>query len=109
MFGKDSFLFVYSMFPSEEVAAHVATEVINKRLAACANLIPGARSFYWWDGQVQDSRETVMVLKTVKAQWKALELEIKTLHPYDVPAIIALPIEAGSEDYLDWVAKETKI
>lgn len=109
MFGLGQYLLVYSMFPSEESAAHVASEVINKKLAACANLLPGARSFYWWDGQVQDNRETCMVLKTTKAQWKALEMEIRTLHPYDIPGIVALPIESGNEDYLNWIAKETKL
>lgn len=106
---KSEFIFVLSAFPSEESAAHVATEVVHKKLASCAHIMGKGRSLYWWDGLVQDNPEVMLSFKTVRAKWDDLQKEIKLLHPYENPAIIAIPIDLGSGEYLEWIRRETTI
>jgi len=94
--------------PNEEVAATIAHDVLNSRLAACVNIIRGVRSIYLWQGKVEDEGEVLMVVKTRKELFRDLEERVKGLHPYTVPEIIALPIVAGSEGYLGWLSEETR-
>ena len=90
--------------PDEEVALRVATAVIERKLAACVNRVPGIESIYHWEGKVERDREELLVIKTTRAVYADLEACIREVHPYDVPEVIALPIEAGSSDYLEWIA-----
>jgi periplasmic divalent cation tolerance protein len=94
--------------PSAERAAEIARAVVEERLAACGNVVPGLRSIYRWEGKVQDDAEALLVLKTTRARFDALRDRVLALHPYEVPEVIALPIEAGSARYLAWIADETR-
>lgn len=99
--------FVYTTFPDEESAASVAEHLLKKKLVACANILPSVRSLYIWKGKLQNEEEVVMILKTTAEQFEAMEKEIIKHHPYDIPAIVALPIETGHEPYLQWIGEQT--
>jgi periplasmic divalent cation tolerance protein len=94
--------------PSAEKAAEIARAVVEERLAACGNVVPGLRSIYRWEGTVHDEGEALLVLKTARDRLDALRARVIALHPYDVPEVIALPIEAGSAPYLAWIVGETR-
>ncbi len=91
----------------EDEAARIAVGLVHKKLAACCNIIKGARSIYRWEGAVHDEHEALMVIKTRRELFSALEAEVKRLHSYSTPEIIALPIIAGSDAYLTWIEKST--
>jgi len=91
----------------ENEAACIATALVEKKLAACCNIIKGARSIYRWEGAVHDAHETLMIIKTSRELFSPLEAEVKRLHSYSTPEIIALPVVAGSDAYLSWVEKST--
>src|SRR6478609_11890396 len=95
---------VFSTFPTEDKAAEVARTLVSEGLCACANLVPTVRSIYRWQGQVCDERETLAVMKSTSDRFEALRERLVALHPYEVPEVIALPVEAGHAPYLDWVA-----
>ncbi len=100
---------IYTTWPSAEAAADAARTLVGERLAACANVIPGALSVFWWQGEVQAEPEAVMVLKTRWDRARALRERLIALHPYDTPAFVALDVdEARSHpDFLDWVQAES--
>ncbi|MFZ4790443.1 MAG: divalent-cation tolerance protein CutA [Candidatus Competibacteraceae bacterium] len=100
-------LVVYCTCPDQGVAERIAEAVVAERLAACVNLIPGVTSVYRWEGQLQRDAEWLLIIKTRSAVYPQLEARIRQLHPYQVPEIIALPIQAGSAAYLDWIAANT--
>ena len=100
-------VFVYVTAPSAETAAAIARAVVEERLAACGNLIGGMRSIYRWQGAIVEAEETVLILKTRAALFEALAARIRALHPYDCPCIVALPLAAGTPDYLGWIFAET--
>jgi len=91
--------------PSAEDAQTIARTLVTERLAACVNVVPGIRSFFSWEGRVQDETEALLVVKTRRERYEALQRRILELHPYSVPEILALAIEAGSATYLGWVAE----
>jgi periplasmic divalent cation tolerance protein len=93
--------------PTAEKAAEIARAVVDERLAACGNVVPGLRSIYRWQGQVQDDAEVLLLLKTTGARFEALRDRVLALHPYEVPEVIAVRVEAGSAAYLAWIAGET--
>lgn len=99
-------LLVLVTAPSAEKAAELGRALVSERLAACANVLPGIRSIYWWEGKVQDEPEALILLKTSRARFEALRDRVLALHPYQVPEVVALEIEAGSEKYLDWIGAE---
>jgi periplasmic divalent cation tolerance protein len=107
MSGESGALVVLVTTPTPERAAEIARVVVEERLAACGNVVPGLRSIYRWQGQVHDDPEALLVLKTTRARFEALRDRILALHPYEVPEVIALPVEAGSAAYLAWIARET--
>ena len=82
---------------------------MKKRLAACANVICGVDSNFWWNGKIDRAGEVLVILKTRSGYFKRVEREVRRLHSYAVPEIIALPIVAGSKGYLKWIDAETKI
>lgn len=88
-------------------ARKIARKVVEKKLAACANILPGVESIYRWKGKVERAREVLMILKTSAARLPELEREVKRLHSYDVPEFIVLPIAAGSKEYLRWIGGNT--
>ncbi len=93
--------------PDVECAERIARALVEEKLAACANLLPGVRSIYRWEGAVEEAQEVLMVLKTRATQVDALARRIAALHPYDVPEVLALPVAGGSARYLSWVLGET--
>ncbi len=95
---------VFSTFPSEDKAADIARTLVSEQLCACVNLVPPVRSIYRWQGQICDERETLAIIKTTRERFDALRERLIELHPYEVPEVIALPVEAGHPPYLDWVA-----
>src|SRR5512142_3233924 len=94
--------------PSPDRAAEIARTLVEERLAACGNVVPGLRSIYRWEGKVQEDAEALLVLKTTRARFEALRDRVLALHPYEVAEVIALPVEAGSARYLAWLADETR-
>jgi periplasmic divalent cation tolerance protein len=94
--------------PSPEKAAEIARALVGERLAACGNVVPAIRSIYRWEGKVHDDAEALLVLKTTRGRFEALRDRVLALHPYDVPEVVALPVEAGSAAYLDWIDAETR-
>ena len=88
---------------SEEEAHRIAELLVNERKAACVSIIPTVESLFWWEGEIESGRESLLLVKT-KASLLAETVELaKRIHSYEVPEIIALPIVAGSEDYLKWL------
>ena len=94
---------VFVTAPSIEVARELASGILENRLAACVNLVPGVESHYWWEGKLCREGEVLMVLKTTKARLAALEEFVLAEHPYDTPEFLVLKIESGSQKYLEWI------
>lgn len=89
--------------PSVEEGQSIARSLVTERLAACVNVVPGVRSLFFWEGQLQEETEALLVIKTCRERYAALQARILELHTYSVPEILALPVEAGSPAYLAWV------
>jgi periplasmic divalent cation tolerance protein len=88
-------------------ARRIGRAVVEKKLAACANIVPGVESIYRWKGKVERAREVLVVIKTTAARSQELEREVRRLHSYDVPEFIVLRIAAGSKEYLAWIDAST--
>ena len=101
------FIIILVTASSEEEAKKIAQVLVEKRLAACVNLIKDIRSIFRWKGKLSDENEILLIIKTRKKLYKNVEEEVISLHSYEVPEIIALPIILGSKDYLYWVDSET--
>jgi periplasmic divalent cation tolerance protein len=93
--------------PDEPTAERIARALVGERLAACVQRMTGVRSVYRWEGLLKDEPEVLLVIKTTNSAYRALEMRLNALHPYDVPEIIALPVVAGSGTYLSWVGAES--
>jgi periplasmic divalent cation tolerance protein len=91
---------------SAEEAAKIARVLVEKKLAACVNVMPAVRSFYRWKGVIEDEQESLLVIKSSRALFNDLRVEIEKLHSYEVPEVIAVPIVDGSEGYLEWLDRE---
>ncbi|MBN2055475.1 divalent-cation tolerance protein CutA [bacterium] len=89
--------------PSREIAMSLGRTLLEERLAACVQIVPGLTSLYQWQGKIQCDDELLMLIKTTAACFEALRIRIKNIHPYDLPQIVALPLAAGDEHYLDWL------
>ena len=100
--------FVYVTCESEEQARSIGRSLVEERLIACANLLPGMESVYRWEGKVEDARETVLILKTMGDLVPALTERVKELHGYEVPCVVSLPIDGGNPDYLAWISDQTE-
>jgi len=99
---------VYVTCADSDEAKKIAALAIENGLAACANIFQAHEALYWWDGAVQNDKEVAMILKTSKARYKELETFIAANHSYDVPCILAMPIEDGNSSFLEWIDQSTK-
>ena len=100
-------LVVYCTCPDQATAEHIAETLVDERLAACVNLVSGLTSIYRWQGQIQRDAEWLLIIKTRRTVYSLLEARLCELHPYEIPEIIALPIQTGLADYLDWIVDST--
>jgi len=94
---------VFITVPNQEVAEKIALALVQERLAACANLIPGITSIYHWAGKLEKSSEWLMIVKTRVENFEDLRKRVVELHPYEVPEIVCFPIELGFNKYLQWI------
>ncbi len=99
--------FVYMTAGSPEEAHSIGRELVTSKLAACVNILNDMNSIYMWDGKVQKDSEVVMIAKTTEKQLSALVDKVKSLHSYDCPCIVAIPVSGGNPAFLDWIAAET--
>ena len=101
-------ILVLTTCPGSISSKKIAQELVTEKLAACVNIISGVQSFFSWVGKVDSANEHMLVIKTTMASYEALEKKIKKIHPYELPEIIAVPIETGLAGYLDWITKNSK-
>ena len=100
--------FVYMTAKDREEATSLGRTLVEERLAACVNVLDGMTSLYWWEGKVQEDNEAVLIAKTADEKTEALIERAKALHSYDCPCIVALPVSAGNEAFLEWIEQETR-
>jgi periplasmic divalent cation tolerance protein len=100
---------VLTTVASTEEALALVRELLERRLIACGNILPGVRSIYRWEGKVADEQEVIVLLKTRRVRLDALEMAFGELHPYKVPELLALPVSAGLHKYLEWIDDETSL
>jgi periplasmic divalent cation tolerance protein len=101
-------VFVYTTYPSLVEAERAGRAILERRLAACVNILPGMISHYWWQGAIERGEEVVMIFKTRASRAEAVRAAVKETHPYTTPAILVLPIEGGDPAYLGWLMAETE-
>lgn len=99
---------VLSTFPAGEAAAHVARALVDERLCACVNLLGGVRSFFQWEGAIDEQTEQLAICKTTRERADALLARLAELHPYQVPEALVVPVASGLPSYLAWVAAEVR-
>jgi periplasmic divalent cation tolerance protein len=99
---------IYVTAPDEAAARTIGHAIVAERLAACANILPGMRSLYWWQGKLEEATEAVLILKTVESAAERVIARVRELHSHAVPCTIALPVSAGNQDYLAWIRAETR-
>jgi periplasmic divalent cation tolerance protein len=100
-------IIVFITVPSREVGQQIAETLLESKLVACVNIIPGISSIYHWQDAIEQDDEILLIAKTRAAHFDRLATTVKRVHPYDVPEVIAMPIVAGSNEYLAWIDMET--
>lgn len=101
------YLLVMTTVPDKETAERLATHLVEERLAACVTRLASCQSVYWWQGQIENSEEYILFIKTRAERYSELEQKLVANHPYDVPEVIAIPLVMGFVKYLDWLKEET--
>ena len=99
---------VYTTWPSIVEAERAGRTIVEKRLAACVNIVPGMISHYWWQDKIERAEETVMLIKTRASLAEAVRQAVKETHSYTTPAIMVLPVESVDADYYRWIVEEAK-
>lgn len=97
---------IYVTCENNEAARRIGKRLVESRLAACVNIIDGMNSIYRWEGKLQDDRETVLIVKTTQDLADQVVAELKSLHGYECPCVLKIPIEGGNEDFLTWIEKQ---
>ncbi len=103
-----AYLLALTTVPSAPVGRTLVRALVERRLVACGTVLPGAVSIYRWKGAIEETEEAVVLLKTTVERWQALREVLPTLHPYEVPELLVLPIAGGHRPYLDWLSAETR-
>jgi periplasmic divalent cation tolerance protein len=106
-YGMESAVFVYTTYPSLVEAERAGRALVERRLCACVNILPGMVSYYWWQGAIERGDEVVMIIKTRAALADAVGAAVKEMHPYTTPAVLVIPIESVDPDYHAWIMDET--
>jgi periplasmic divalent cation tolerance protein len=106
--NNERVVFVYTTHPSIVEAEQAGRELVQRRLCACVNILPGMVSLYWWEGAIERGEEVVMIVKTRAVLAEAVREAVRQLHSYTTPAILVLPIESVDPDYKDWLMAETE-
>lgn len=101
-------LMVYCTCPDRDTASRLARELVAEKAAACCNVVEGLTSVYRWQGKVEEDPEVLLIAKTTRERFPALERSLQDNHPYELPEILAVPVTAGLAGYLEWVAEETR-
>jgi periplasmic divalent cation tolerance protein len=104
----EMYILVYITASSVEEAKKIGKKMVEKRLAACANVVEKISSTYWWKGRLEESNESLLILKSKKDRLEELVEAVRELHSYENPAIAALPLIGGSEDFLQWIGEEVR-
>ena len=102
------FAIVYITTSGVEESEKIGEILVRERLAGCVNIIPSIKSFYWWDDEIEEDEESILIVKTIEEKVKEIIKKVKSLHSYENPCIIHLPIKGGSEDYLKWLSGEIR-
>jgi len=100
-------VFVYTTYPSLVEAERAGRTLVERRLCACVNILPGMVSYYWWQGAIERGDEVVMIIKTRAALADAVRVAVKEMHSYTTPAVLVIPIESIDPDYQAWIMDET--
>ena len=98
---------IMTTIPSSQ-AKEVVRSLLEQRLVACGNILPGATSLYWWNGSIQEEEESVIIMETTDEQSNNAEVALASLHPYDVPKILILEPKSANSAYVDWLIKEVQ-
>lgn len=98
-----SVLVILCTVPNQEVGQRIAKALITDQLAACVNLLPGIESVYRWDNQIETSSETLLLIKSQEHLYEKIEQKLISIHPYDCPEIMSLPVKSGFSGYLEWI------
>ena len=101
------YIVVFITAGSKEEARKISRGLLEEKLAACVNILPGLESHFWWQGKIDSAKEALLVIKTKKELFNKLAKKVKSLHSYSVPEIIALPIVTGNTEYLNWINDST--
>ena len=101
-------VFVYTTYPSIVEAERCGRALVERRLCACVNILPGMISHYWWQGAIERGEEVVMIIKTRAALAEPVALAVKELHSYTTPALMVIPLESVDQAYHAWILAETK-
>ena len=104
---NDAPVLIYATFPDVETAKAAGGDLVRSRLAACVNVLPEMISVYRWQGEVENDREVVMIAKTRGSLVDKVTAQIVAAHPYDLPAVVAIPVVGGSAAFCDWILQET--
>lgn len=105
---KTDTVMIYVTAAQSEQAMALGRALVEARLVACANVLGGVNSVYWWDGAVQEGQEAVLIAKTRSDLVDAVIAKVKAIHTYSCPCVVALPILGGNPDFLDWISAETR-
>lgn len=101
------YIVIFVTAKDEAQANRIAEKLVQDRLVACANIVPGIQSVFWWDGKVDRAQEVLLILKSRRRHFHAIAKTVHALHSYDCPEVIALPIVEGNKDYLKWMMEST--
>ena len=104
----EKILLALSTFPDAEIARRISNQLVSERFAACANILPSVESIYRWKEKIESGNETLVLFKLSEDRQSAFQDKLRSLHPYDVPEIIFVPIASGLTDYLQWVSENCR-